>query len=265
MKTWSLAFLLLSFGFFAKAHTTSGYENGKAKPNSLLYVLNGDSGKAYWTTYDKTTDEWTKEYLGEKPKKASLLNKKKLYSKYGSQYTLMADAPKKNIAKPSITFAKDSVIGNKHFLKIIISPNRNVNRYDVFVNNMTIQNLKANGVKSLDFKTKIGGQASNKLLSYYVVNNEPLVMEFTIPAGEKVDMDLVESSFDLMSNPMFKMTKRKNWMMPTPFVLNDAVVITQKIKPTLVIEEKRVLVWRKMDSKGNTTTVGMDSLGKWRQ
>ncbi|MFN8325964.1 MAG: peptidase M28, partial [Flavobacteriaceae bacterium] len=65
-------------------------------------------------------------------------------------------------------------------------------------------------------------------------NNEPLVMEFTIPAGEKVDMDLVESSFDLMSNPMFKMTKRKNWMMPTPFVLNDAVVITQKIKPTPV-------------------------------
>ena len=265
MKTWSLAFLLLSFGFFAKAHTTSGYKNGKAKPNSLLYVLNGDSGKAYWATYDKTTDEWTKEYLGEKPKNASLLNKNKLYSKYGSQYTLMADAPKKNIAKPSITFAKDSVIGSKHFLKIIISPNRNVNRYDVFVNNMTIQNLKANGVKSLDFKTKIGGQASNKLLSYYVVNNEPLVMEFTIPAGEKVDMDLVESSFDLMSNPMFKMTKRKNWMMPTPFVLNDAVVITQKIKPTLVIEEKRVLVWRKMDSKGNTTTVGMDSLGKWRQ
>jgi hypothetical protein len=28
------------------------------------------------------------------------------------------------------------------------------------------------------------------------------------------------------------MNQRESWMMPTPFVLNDAVVITQKIKPT---------------------------------
>jgi hypothetical protein len=40
----------------------------------------------------------------------------------------------------------------------------------------------------------------------------------------------MESSFDLMTNPLFDMTPRQDWMMPTPFVLNDAVVITQKIK-----------------------------------
>ncbi|MND73461.1 hypothetical protein D3C80_650360 [compost metagenome] len=44
-------------------------------------------------------------------------------------------------------------------------------------------------------------------------------------------MELLESSFDLMTNPLFEMAKRENWMMPTPFVLNDAVVIKQKIKP----------------------------------
>jgi hypothetical protein len=58
-------FSIAVLDFFAKAHTTSGYENGKAKPNSLLYILNGDTGKAYWASYDKTTDEWTKGYLGE--------------------------------------------------------------------------------------------------------------------------------------------------------------------------------------------------------
>jgi hypothetical protein len=34
-----------------------------------------------------------------------------------------------------------------------------------------------------------------------------------------------------MSNPLFNITKRAPWMMPTPFVLNDAVVIKQKIIP----------------------------------
>lgn len=43
-------------------------------------------------------------------------------------------------------------------------------------------------------------------------------------------MDLIESSFDLMTNPLFKIKPRSDWMMPTPFVLNDAVLIQQKIK-----------------------------------
>ena len=260
-KIWSLVFFLLSIGFFIKAHFSSNYEQGKAKPNSLLYVLNGDTNKANWVTYDNNLDEWTKNYLGESPKSATNLNKNKLYSKYGSEYTFMAEAPIKNIAKPTITFVKDSIIGSKRLLKIVISPNRNVNRYDVFVHNMTIQNLKANNVKSLDFETKIGGKISNKLLSYYVVDNLPLEMEFMISANQKINMDLVESSFDLMNNPLFTMIKRRDWMIATPFVLNDAVVITQKIKPTLkTIEEKRVLVWRKIDENGITTTVNVDSL-----
>ncbi len=49
-------------------------------------------------------------------------------------------------------------------------------------------------------------------------------------------MSLMESSFDLMTNPKFNIAKRASWMMPMPFVLNDAVVIQQKIKPTPKIE-----------------------------
>jgi hypothetical protein len=30
------------------------------------------------------------------------------------------------------------------------------------------------------------------------------------------------------------MAKRANWMMPTPYVLNDAVIIKEKIKPSAV-------------------------------
>ena len=33
------------------------------------------------------------------------------------------------------------------------------------------------------------------------------------------------------------MTQRESWMMPTPFVLNDAVVIRQKIKPSAIVAE----------------------------
>jgi hypothetical protein len=96
--------------------------------------------------------------------------------------------------------------------------------------------LKANGVKSIDLESKISGKVSNKMLSYYVVDDIPLELQFSISSSEKLDMNLVESSFDLMTNPQFSMAKRRNWMIPTPFVLTDAVIIKQKIKPTPIVE-----------------------------
>jgi hypothetical protein len=46
--------LLISIGF--KAHYESGYEEGKAKSNSLLYIYNADTDKASWATYDVNLD-----------------------------------------------------------------------------------------------------------------------------------------------------------------------------------------------------------------
>jgi hypothetical protein len=235
---WSLVFFLIAMGMFFKAHQSSEYIAGKAKPNSLLYLLDADKNQANWTTYDVNLDEWTKGYLGENPEKATKLNTIKLYSKYGSEFTFMAEAEVKNVPKPTITFLRDSVKGNQRLLKILITPNRNVNRYDIYTNElMTIHNLKANGVKSLDLNSNIINKyKSSKILTYYVVDNLPLEIEFSIQKDQKLNMSLRESSFDLMGNPMFKMTQRKNWMIPTPFVLNDAVVIVQTLKASPKLE-----------------------------
>lgn len=114
-------------------------------------------------------------------------------------------------------------------------PNRKVNRYDIFANpKMIISNFKANKATALEQKGEKLKRNGKKILSYYVVNNEPLEMEFSIDKNSLFDMDLIESSFDLLTNPLFNISKRANWMMPTPFVLNDAVVIKQKIKPRAV-------------------------------
>ena len=233
---WTLVFFVLSIGFFAKAHSGSGYEYGKAKSNSLLYVYDADTDKSNWATYDKSLDSWTKGYLGENPKEATTLNETPLFSKYNSGFTYAAQAPKKAIQKPSITFLEDRIVGNQRFLKIKISPNRNVNRYDIFANEkMAIHNFKANGATTLGQKNSLYQRKGKKILSYYVVRNVPLEMQFTVNSSTVFDMELMESSFDLMTNPLFQITKRENWMMPTPFVLNDAVVIKQKIKPSPVV------------------------------
>ena len=231
--SWSLLFLFLAIAFLGKAQYHSGYELGEAKSNSLVYLYNGDTNKAYWATYDTNLDSWTKGYLGENPKSAKTLNNLKLFSKYNSEFTYASEAPNKGIAKPNITFLQDSVVGFKRYLKIQITPNRKVNRYDIFADEiMTFFNFKANGVTTLGQKGTELERKGKKLLSYYVVNNEPLVLQFTINRATILNMDVMESSFDLMVNLIFSMTPREDWMMPTPFVLNNAVIITQKIKRT---------------------------------
>ncbi|MBA4276850.1 MAG: peptidase M28 [Flavobacterium sp.] len=231
--TASMILLVLAIGFFAKAHYNSGYELGKAKSNSLVYVLDAEKNKATWATYDTNLDDWTKTYLGQNPKDAKDLNNNPLKSKYNSGFTFMADAPIKNLSRPVVEFLKDSVVGENRYLKIRITPTRKVNRYDVFANEaLAIQNFKANGLSLLGQKGSKYERKGKKLLSYYVVDQLPLEIEFSIVASSVLDLDLMESSFDLMNNPLFKMAKRADWMMPTPYVLNDAVIIKEKIKPS---------------------------------
>ena len=238
----SLILFVLSIGLFAKAHYESGYQLGKAKSNSLVYILDADKNKATWSTYDTNLDEWTKTYLGENPKDAKTLNGNTLTSKYNSGFTYTADAPMKNLSKPIVEFLKDSVAGGNRYLKIRIAPTRKVNRYDIFANEkLVIQNFKANGLTLLGQKGSKYERKGKKLVSYYVVDQLPLEIEFSFAASSVLDLDLMESSFDLMNNPLFTMAKRADWMMPTPYVLNDAVIIKVKIKPSLKMVKPIVL------------------------
>ncbi|TDO83992.1 peptidase M28-like protein [Flavobacterium chryseum] len=230
-SAWTIFFFIISIGFFVYAGYHSGYQRGEAKSNSLLYVYNADNDSAVWTTYDTNLDDWTKTYLGNTNQKAVGLNSLPIASKYNSTFTYSAIAPKVAVPKPTIEFIKDSVIGNNRYLKIRITPNRKVNRYDIFANpKMTFYNFKANGVSTSGAKGNRLERDDIKILCYYVVGNEPLVLDFYINKSSVFDMDLIESSFDLMTNPLFQIKPRSDWMMPTPFVLNDAVLIQQKIK-----------------------------------
>jgi hypothetical protein len=257
---WALVLFLVSIGFFIKASFNSGYDVGTAKPNSLLYIYNADSKKAVWATYDLNLDSWTKLYLGENPKDAAELNKIPLFSKYNSGFTYSAEADVKDLSEPTISFLQDSITGSKHYYKIKITPNRPVNRYDVFANeNMILYNLKANGSTALDQKGSLYKRKGKNLVSYYVVDNEPLELQFSIPVNTVFDMDLMESSFDLISNPKFRIAKRLPWMMPKPFVLNDAVVIQKKIIPSNVIRKSDNFRSRNLNPK-DSLTVKIDTL-----
>ena len=68
-----------------------------------------------------------------------------------------------------------------------------------------------------------------RLLTYYVSDQEALVLEFEIPEGEKSSFTIYEASYDLLTHPAFDIPARSDHMIPKPFVLNDAIVVRKTI------------------------------------
>ena len=240
-RNWALLMLFIAIGFILKAHFNSGFENGRAKPNSLVYAYDADSNTANWFTYDIVLDHWTQKYFTVtdfiKPNTNSSFN-----SKYKTKYSFSAKAPSINITKPVISFLQDEIAGNFRYLKIKIQSVRKANQYEVFVNkDVPIYNLRANGVQHINQKKSLYLRPKNLLLTYYLVDNQPLELSFSVPKEAVLDLYLHENSFDLLDNKQLNVRKRPFDMMPKPFVLTDAIILKMKIKAPIFAKKPMIL------------------------
>jgi hypothetical protein len=239
-RNWAIAMLLLALSFVADAHLNTEFEYGKAKPNSLVYIVDAGSKQANWATYDNLLDEWTKVYFTENSK--NKLYKNDGSGKYLSKYTFFTKAPTVNVPKPTITFLKDSINGNFRHLKIKIASNRKVNRYDIATNRkITIYDFNANGVQNINQKKSLYAQSNKTILSYLITDNQPLELEFSIPKNGILDLSLTESSMDLLENSDLNVAPRLSEMMPKPFVMNDAVILKMKIEKPIIMSKPIVV------------------------
>lgn len=243
----SVLCLLLAVLFFGIAHSKSDYSEERRKPNSLVYYKDADADKTYWLTYDKEIDEWTQQYLGEKPASASTILGDAAYNKYGSNFSYAADAPEKNIPDFEIILEKDTLIDNLRNVNFIIVPKRRVNKIDLYsVENIHFKSLEFNGKKAtgLDTIKNYRGTKNKALINYYVSKNDSLKVKFSVEKDAAVSFKVMEYSFDLMTNPEFEIAKRPDYTMPKPFVITDAIAVKRtfsidslklKVSDTLII------------------------------
>ena len=210
------------------AHFQSGFTPEKAKPTSLVYILDTDTKKAQWATYDREVSAWTRETMGSEMKEPDVLNNKILASKYNSRYTYMAQAPLQNIEGPVVTIEKDTTLGDTRFLEVGIFPQRNVNRLEVFTNGTPVNKAVINGIELSPYYLK--ERKSNRLFTHYISENDSTMLELSIPRGKELNITLYEASNDLLENPSLAVPARPDDNIPRGFVLNDAVITKKTIR-----------------------------------
>ncbi|NER12965.1 M20/M25/M40 family metallo-hydrolase [Leptobacterium flavescens] len=222
--------LLFAIAFFIGAHLKSGFNSENAKPNSLLYVLNADENKAMWATYDTYLDNWVEQYIGEEKKDPKELVTETFSSKYGTGFSYVSETSVKNIPGPEIQLSKDTLIGDKRFLQVCIRHQRPVNRLEVFTNQEAqLESCSVNGV-SLPEAFLQNPRRRGKLVAHYISNNSYTEIDMVIKKGSPLELDIYESSNDLLKNPLFSIPKRPENTIPMPFVLNDAIIVKKSFK-----------------------------------
>jgi len=223
---------LISIVFFVKAGLNADYTIDRKKPNSVLYMYDADAQKAYWATYNHELDSFTKQFFDKNAIKGGV-DGKVAASKYGTSLAWHAPTKIIDLALPLVVDSADSVTNYYHFN---ITPQRYTNHIEFKANtNLHFKNFSLNGeafTKQGDEKYVIDTEKRKHLLSYYFTKpNESITLEFTLEKGETPDITMYLASYDLFTNPNFNITPRSEIMMPTPFVLNDAIVVKKLLNP----------------------------------
>jgi hypothetical protein len=69
---WAGAAVLCGIALTATAVSQNGASSYRPRGNHLFYAVDADAGVARWASADAATDEWTTQFLGSRPQRASL-------------------------------------------------------------------------------------------------------------------------------------------------------------------------------------------------
>jgi hypothetical protein len=233
-KALSHLFFFLGALALVSAYFSSGFSTDRKQPNSLIYLLDADENKAYWASYDQKTDDYTKQFLGDRPENGNLFSNLSS-SKYGTPLTLYNQAEKVSLPSPEIRIVSDTIQGQERKVVMRIIPLRKANRIELLSKKpMHFTSFAMNGEKlhKHDNEPYVFTTEKNpRIFTYYFTEaGEFLELGFTFPLADSPDMILFESSLDLDTNPLLSTLNssklpRAKMMMPKPFVLNEAVII----------------------------------------
>ena len=222
-----MTFMLFAI-FGILTHLNSGFSQANPKPSSLLYVYDADENTAKWTTYDHRIIAWNKPFFKEKKKPVSKENSTIISSKYSTAFTYVSEAEPKAIKAPRIDIIQDTIVGAERLIALCITPQRNVNRLEVFTNDITINSATINTIKLSDYFLE--NRRYGKLITHYISDNDFTEIELSVPKEKSLELTFYEASNNLLTNKQFTVPERPKTSIPMPFVLNDAILVTKTLK-----------------------------------
>lgn len=226
MTRLSVICLFLAIFFGIKSHIDSDQSPDRPLPTSLVYVQDEDQKKTYWASYDEVLG-WNSSFFTDTDTKASDAFSV-ISSKYGTSFKHLSEVrPENNItlSAPKMRIDLDTLIGEERVLELCISPTRNVNRLEIYTNDIVLNSAEVKGIALKEYYLE--NRSGGRLVTHFISDNEDTELLLRWPKGEALELTLYESSTELLTNKELAVPARGEGEIPMPFVLNDALLWTK--------------------------------------
>ncbi len=156
------------------------------------------------------------------------LNDRTYPSKYNNSYKHYNKTDNRIVKPSNIVKVRDSLSEGLRYITLIIKPQRSINMISFYSDeplsfeNIGIQNVFINKLDELK-------SVRNLFTYYYTPYDDNLKIDLVINKEIKPSLIMTETSFDLLSNTLFEIKPRSEYLMAMPFVTIDAVISKQKI------------------------------------
>ncbi|MEP1096494.1 MAG: M20/M25/M40 family metallo-hydrolase [Cyclobacteriaceae bacterium] len=210
--------------FFAIATINSGSSVERKKPTNITFYHNADLNVSYWASLNQRQDEYTRQFLGEDPTIGPMPEESGVRS---TRIRYHKKTENRNFEVSEVTVNLDSIVGDERRLEFTVNPKRNVHRYELISNDdQEFSNFSING--ALVGSGNLSRTAYRLMVRYTMANSDSILQVSCTMNKEMVpDFRIVETSYDLETNPVFQIDPKPEYMMPFAFVTGDAVVAIQ--------------------------------------
>ncbi len=227
-KRWALPLAAAVLGciLIVVAVVMPSFDAKHPKPNSILYALNADTGKALWASMDPRPDEWTSQFLSGRVQTNTLPD---FFPRDLEDQFLQGEAQPVSLAAPEVKLLQDTSDGGARTLRFHIRSARQAPVVSLYIDSKT-EVVKAwlNGRVLEESNTAaIAKSKDHWTMRFFGLPAEGLEFAAEIRSADPVKIRVVDASYNLPQFPQQSFVARPKDMIPSSTPFSDTTLVSR--------------------------------------
>jgi hypothetical protein len=229
VRKWLLPMVSGTFGLcsIGAAILLTGASVAHPKLDHLFYVLNADSGKAFWGSADQKLDEWTTQFFPGGGERASLAE----HLPWGRGTFLKSDAALLPLPTPDVVALDDSKQGELRTLRLrVTSPRRAPAMTIYWKRELGLESLAVNGKRiGEDRDDSAGKEVPYRRLFYFGLPEEGIELSMKMRSSASIELKVEDCSYGLPEIPNQTYRGRPDHIIASPFINSDCTIVIKSV------------------------------------
>jgi hypothetical protein len=229
VRKWLIPMVSGTLGFctIGAAILVTGANVAHPKSDHLFYVLNADSGKAFWGSADQKLDEWTAQFFPGGGERANLAE----HLPWGRGTFLKSDAALSPLPAPNVEALDDSRQGELRILRLRVTSPRLAPAMTIYWKwDLGLELLAVNGKRiAEDRDDTAGNEAPYRRLFYFGPPEEGVELSLKIRSSTPIELKVEDCSYGLPEIQSQPYRARPNHIIASPFINSDCTIVIKSV------------------------------------